>query len=64
MERSSEYFYKTLYKVQYGSLGKEKLSEPYEHVPFTEMKKILEKAESLNKKEHGLQIRVVSELER
>ncbi|MGG0286755.1 hypothetical protein ABEY41_16885 [Peribacillus butanolivorans] len=47
-----------------GVLAKENLSEPYAHVPFPEMKKILEKAEALNKKEHGLQIRLVSELER
>ncbi|MFF2588840.1 hypothetical protein ACFVSS_13215 [Peribacillus butanolivorans] len=47
-----------------GVLAKENLSEPYAHVPFPEMKKILEKAESLNKKEHGLQIKLVSELER
>ena len=69
LEKSEEYGLKKKSAVlctrfNIGVLAKENLSEPYAHVPFPEMKKILEKAEALNKKEHGLQIRLVSELER
>ncbi|MFS0604929.1 type II toxin-antitoxin system PemK/MazF family toxin [Peribacillus frigoritolerans] len=69
LEKSEEYGLKKksavlCTKFNMGVLAKENLSEPYAHVPFTEMKMILEKAESLNKKEHGFQMKLVSELER
>ncbi|WP_025907750.1 hypothetical protein [Priestia flexa] len=47
-----------------GYLSREKLSEPFGKIPYPELKKYFEKAEMLNKKEHKLHMKLVSEIER
>lgn len=47
-----------------GIIPREKLSGPIGRLPFSEMDKILEKTELVNKKEHNLKMKLMSELER
>lgn len=51
-------------RANMGILARENLSEPFGRLPFEEVKKVLEKSEKLNKKEHGLAYNLKSELER
>ena len=51
-------------RANIGILARENLSEPLCRLPFEEVKKVLQKAEQLNKKEHGLMYNMKSELER
>ncbi|WHY71251.1 hypothetical protein [Fictibacillus enclensis] len=47
-----------------GYLSRENLSEPFGKVPLTEMVKVFDKVEQVNKKEHNLHMKLVSEHER
>ncbi|RXZ01428.1 hypothetical protein [Fictibacillus sp. S7] len=47
-----------------GYLSRENLSEPFGKVPLTDMAKVLDKMEQVNKKEHNLHMKLVSEHER
>lgn len=51
-------------RANMGILARENLSEPFGRLPFEEVKQVLQKAEQLNKKEHGLAYKLKSELER
>lgn len=47
-----------------GIIPREKLSGPYGRLPFSEMEKIFKKIQQVNQKEHGLKMKLISELER
>lgn len=47
-----------------GYLSRENLSEPFYQLPLTEMVKVIDKMEQVNKKEHNLHMKLVSEHER